>query len=41
MAAQMGKRIAQLAVILVRSPVPWSSEPRPNGEKIRFGDEWK
>ena len=41
MAGQVGKRVAQLASILVKSPVPWSHEPRPNGEKVRFGDEWK
>ena len=41
MATQMGKRVAQLASILVQSPVPWSFESRPNGEKVRFGDEWK
>jgi len=41
MAAQLGKRVTQLASILVRSPVPWSFEPRPVGEKVRFGDEWK
>ena len=41
MAAQLGKRVAQLASILVTNPVPWSKEPRPNGEKVRFGDEWK
>ena len=41
MANQMGKRVAQLASILVQSPVPWSFEQRPNGEKLRFGDEWK
>ncbi|MCJ7817993.1 MAG: flavodoxin family protein [Candidatus Thorarchaeota archaeon] len=41
MAAQMGKRVAQLASILVKNPVSWSYEPRPNGQKVRFGDEWK
>lgn len=41
MAAQVGKRVAQLASILVKEPVPWSTEPRPTGEKVRFGDEWK
>jgi multimeric flavodoxin WrbA len=41
MASQMGKRVAILATILVRNPVPWSHEPRPTGQKVRFGDEWK
>ena len=41
MATQIGKRVAQLAIILAKNPVPWSYEPRPNGEKVRFGDEWK
>ncbi len=41
MASQVGTRVAQLASILVKNPVPWSHEPRPNGEKVRFGDEWK
>ncbi len=41
MASQVGTRVAQLASILVKNPVPWSLEPRPNGEKVRFGDEWK
>ena len=41
MASQVGTRVAQLASILVKNPVPWSHEPRPNGEKARFGDEWK
>ncbi|MGY5858658.1 MAG: flavodoxin family protein [Candidatus Thorarchaeota archaeon] len=41
MAAQAGKRVAQLSSILVTTPVPWASEDRPNGEKVRFGDEWK
>lgn len=41
MAAQIGNRVAVLASILVRSPVPWSHETRPNGQKVRFGDEWK
>ncbi|TFG93945.1 flavodoxin family protein [Candidatus Thorarchaeota archaeon] len=41
MAAQMGKRVMQLASILVKNPVSWSYEPRPNGQKVRFGDEWK
>lgn len=41
MATQIGKRVAMLASILVHSPVPWSHEPRPVGQKVRFGDEWK
>jgi len=41
MASQVGTRVAQLASILVKNPVPWSHEPRPIGEKVRFGDEWK
>jgi len=41
MAAQVGTRVAQLASILMQNPVPWSKEQRPNGEKVRFGDEWK
>jgi multimeric flavodoxin WrbA len=41
MASQLGNRVATLSSILVRSPVPWSHEPRPNGQKVRFGDEWK
>jgi multimeric flavodoxin WrbA len=41
MATQMGKRIAQLAAILVQNPLPWMTEPRPPGQKVRFGDEWK
>ena len=41
MASQVGTRVAQLASILVKNPVPWSHEPRPNDEKVRFGDEWK
>ena len=41
MAKQMGKRVAQLASILIRTPVPWRHEPRPTGQKVRFGDEWK
>ncbi|MFW9925389.1 MAG: flavodoxin family protein [Candidatus Thorarchaeota archaeon] len=41
MATQIGTRVATLASILVRNPVPWSNEPRPNGQKVRFGDEWK
>ena len=41
MATQIGKRVTQLASIFVQTPVPWSHEPRPDGEKARFGDEWK
>ncbi|MFW9807053.1 MAG: flavodoxin family protein [Candidatus Thorarchaeota archaeon] len=41
MATQMGSRVAKLASILVQNPVPWTHEPRPNGQKVRFGDEWK
>jgi len=41
MASHIGKRVAQLASILVKNPVPWSHEPRPTDEKARFGDEWK
>jgi multimeric flavodoxin WrbA len=41
MASQMGKRVAILASIIVRNPVPWVHEPRPLGQKVRFGDEWK
>ncbi|MFW9794241.1 MAG: flavodoxin family protein [Candidatus Thorarchaeota archaeon] len=41
MASQIGNRVATLATILVRNPVPWSHEPRPMGQKVRFGDEWK
>jgi len=41
MATQVGKRVTQLASILVKNPVPWSHEPRSNDEKVRFGDEWK
>ena len=41
MAEQIGRRVAQLATALVRNPMPWSHEPRPVGQKIRFGDEWK
>jgi multimeric flavodoxin WrbA len=40
-ASQIGRRVAELATILVRNPVPWSHEPRPNGQKVRFGDEWR
>lgn len=41
MAEQMGKRVAHLASTLVRNPVQWAHEPRPTGQKVRFGDEWK
>ena len=41
MASQMGMRVAKLASILVKNPVPWTHEPRPIGQKVRFGDEWK
>lgn len=41
MAAQIGTRVASLASILVHNPVPWAHEKRPNGQKVRFGDEWK
>ncbi len=41
MASQIGNRVATLASILVRNPVPWSYEKRPNGQKVRFGDEWR
>jgi len=41
MAAQMGKRVTQLASIIAKTPVPWSYEPRPGDQKARFGDEWK
>jgi multimeric flavodoxin WrbA len=41
MAEQMGHRVAILASTLVRNPVPWAKEPRPTGQKVRFGDEWK
>lgn len=41
MAKQMGKRVAILASTLVRNPVPWAHEPRPTGQKVRFGDEWR
>lgn len=41
MATQMGKRVAILASTLVRNPIPWANEPRPVGQKVRFGDEWK
>ena len=41
MATQMGKRVAILATTMVRNPVPWAREPRPVGQKVRFGDEWK
>jgi multimeric flavodoxin WrbA len=41
MAEQMGRRVAILASTLVQNPLPWAHEPRPNGQKVRFGDEWK
>jgi len=41
MAKQMGERTAELATTLVRNPVSWAHEPRPTGQKVRFGDEWK
>jgi multimeric flavodoxin WrbA len=41
MASQLGTRVAELASILVRTPVSWSHEPRPTDKKARFGDEWK
>ena len=41
MATQMGKRVAILATTMVRNPIPWAHEPRPVGQKVRFGDEWK
>jgi multimeric flavodoxin WrbA len=41
MASQVGQRVAQLATNLVRTPVSWATEPRPTGQKVRFGDEWK
>ncbi|MFW9974724.1 MAG: flavodoxin family protein [Candidatus Thorarchaeota archaeon] len=41
MASQIGKRVTILATTLVRNPVPWAHEPRPSGQKVRFGDEWK
>jgi len=41
MASQMGRRVAILASTLVRNPVPWAHEPRPTGQKVRFGDEWR
>jgi len=41
MAEQMGKRMAHLATTLVRNQVSWVHEPRPLGQKVRFGDEWK
>jgi multimeric flavodoxin WrbA len=40
-AKQVGTRVTSLASILVHTPVPWSHEPRPNEQKVRFGDEWK
>jgi multimeric flavodoxin WrbA len=41
MASQMGRRVTQLASIIVENPVPWSHELRSPEEKARFGDEWK
>lgn len=41
MAAQIGERVAILATTIVRNPLPWAREPRPLGQKVRFGDEWK
>lgn len=41
MATQIGQRIAILSSTLVRNPLPWVNEPRPTGQKVRFGDEWK
>ena len=41
MAQQMGRRVAGLADILAKVPVPWHYEPRPADVKARFGDEWK
>lgn len=41
MAKQMGERATELATTLVRNPVSWAHEPRPLGQKVRFGDEWK
>jgi multimeric flavodoxin WrbA len=41
MAKQMGRRVALLSSTLVHNPVPWAHEPRPTGQKVRFGDEWK
>ncbi len=41
MATQLGRRVSTLASILVQNPVPWSHEPRPLEQKVRFGDEWK
>ncbi|MFW9944824.1 MAG: flavodoxin family protein [Candidatus Sifarchaeia archaeon] len=41
MARQMGRRVANLADILVKVPVSWRYEPRLASEKIRFGDEWR
>jgi multimeric flavodoxin WrbA len=41
MAKQMGERITELATTLVRNPISWAHEPRPVGQKVRFGDEWR
>jgi multimeric flavodoxin WrbA len=41
MARQMGRRVANLADILVKVPVTWRYEPRLPDEKARFGDEWR
>jgi multimeric flavodoxin WrbA len=41
MAEQMGRRVAVLADMVAKIPVPWHYEPRPVDEKARFGDEWK
>jgi multimeric flavodoxin WrbA len=41
MAEQVGKRVAILATTLIQSPLPWTHEERPTGQKVRFGDEWK
>ncbi|MFW9767950.1 MAG: flavodoxin family protein [Candidatus Thorarchaeota archaeon] len=41
MATQVGRRVTQLSTILIANPVPWVTEPRPSGQKVRFGDEWR
>ncbi|MFX0044926.1 MAG: flavodoxin family protein [Candidatus Hermodarchaeota archaeon] len=41
MAKQMGRRVANLADILVKVPVAWRYEPRLPDAKARFGDEWR
>ncbi|MHA1926557.1 MAG: flavodoxin family protein [Candidatus Thorarchaeota archaeon] len=41
MAQQLGRRVASLADILVKVPVPWRYESRPAAGKARFGDEWR